>query len=115
MKLIAFIFLCIAVMIWAWHMKKVSLLFMSLMCWMGFTAYMYSLGSADFDYYRIFSWVGIGMVLIDVYEVIIIQMYNKNTMIFESDPDTETWQDVADMRRQMDAMRGRGIPRRRKT
>ena len=115
MKLIAIIVMCVAMMVWAWQKKQVSLLFMSLMCWLGFTAYMYSLTSATWDYYRIFAWVGIGMVLITVYEVIIVQMHNKNTMIFDSDPVVEEWQNVAEMQEQVNMMRGRGIPRRKKT
>ncbi len=114
MKLIAIVLLCVAIMVWAWQKKQVSLLFISLMCWLGFTAYMYSIGSADWDYYRIFAWAGIGLVLITVYQVIIVQMNNKNTMIFDPDPNVEHWQDVGEMQRQVGMIRGRGIPPRRK-
>ena len=84
MKLIAFILLCIALMVWSWHTKKASLMFMSILCWLGFSAYLYSIGTASFDYYRVFAWVGIGMAVLSVLQAISFRA--KSTVVPEMTP-----------------------------
>jgi hypothetical protein len=89
MKLIALVVLCLGMLIFAWHMKKVSLMFMSLMCWMGFTAYMYTLTSATWDYYRVLAWFGIGMSLLTVYQVITVTLHGRTVSGVSIEPDEE--------------------------
>ena len=104
LKLIAFVILCMSVMIWGWRIKKVSVLFISLMCWMGFAAYMYSIGSASWDYYRIFALVGVGMSVLCVFQVINVYKLRPGP-----EPETDAGQAFADdfgkMSDQINAMR----------
>ena len=74
---LAVIALCLGMAVLAWYMKKASLMFMSILCWMGFAAYMYSLvplvsnsTALQFDYHRVFVWVGIGMAILSVLQAI---------------------------------------------
>jgi len=82
---LAVIALCLGMAVLAWYMKKASLMFMSILCWMGFTAYMYSLVTLTaFDYHRVFAWVGIGMAVLSVLQAISFRA--KSTVVPEMTP-----------------------------
>ena len=110
---LAVVGLCLGMMMFAWYMRRVALLFMSLLCWMGFTAYMYSLGTAAWDYYRVFAWVGIGMSAMTVFQIISVRVHSGPEPEPEVDPTVAMWQRQDEMHRQINMMRGRGIPPRR--
>ncbi len=105
MKLIALVVLCLGMLVFAWHMKKVSLMFMSLMCWMGFTAYMYTLTSATWDYYRVLAWFGIGMSLLTVYQVITVTLHSRGVLETPVEPNEEFVNEYGKMVDSMNALR----------
>lgn len=113
MKLVALVILCLGMLAFAWHMRKVSLLFVSLMCWLGFTAYAFGLSDGTMDFYRILAWIGIAMAFLSVYQVVNMLIRNRPEPEPDVDPTVAAWQDMADMKRQMDIMLGKGIPARR--
>lgn len=87
MKLIALVVLCVSMFVFAWHTRKVSLLFISIMCWLGFTAYNFGLSDGTMDVYRMLAWVGIAMALLLVYQAISVQASNRKALPAEKAPD----------------------------
>jgi len=111
MKLIAFVIICLGMMVFAWHTRKTSMLFMSVGCWAAWTAYNFGLSDGTFDYYRMFAWVGIGLIVLCLLQAISVNNANRPKPEPEVEPHIKMWQDYNRMREQTEMMRGRGIPR----
>lgn len=100
------VILCIALMAIGLQQRNVGLMFVAMMCWLGFAAYMFEQWgiayAADnttpvWTSDRMFAWVGIALAMLSVFLILKFKNWISRPPIVEIPPEDVFVQDYSDM------------------